>query len=218
MAKFKPILGELSGKLAGNVFSHNTAGAYVRQKQTPTNPNSTRQQFARANLAYVSASWASLTASQRASWYAWAQVNTVTDAFGNAVILTGQQAWCQLNARLKNQGLLTNNTPPATQAMAAPFSGAIGLAGPAAISLGSFGTLSAAYKWECLLAVCPTAGRDPNAKAARWAAISAAGAGGTVALASAVPFTAGQYVNAFIRATDLFGQVGAPIKIRVVAT
>jgi hypothetical protein len=217
MAKVKPILAELSGKLAGNVFSHNAYGQYVRQKSTPTNPASTRQNLVRSRLAYLSSAWATLNDTQRALWSNYGASNPTTDAFGTPTALTGHAAFCGLNARLLNQGGALSASPPATQNSTAPFQGTVAVSSPGTISLFGAPTLSAPFKYEVLITPGAAAGRNPNLRAAKWAAVSAGGAGGTINLASAVPFSSGQWTNVFVRVTDAYGQVNVPTKLRVQA-
>jgi hypothetical protein len=217
MAKFKPILGELSGKLAGVVFSHNTAGMYVRQKSTPVNGSSTRQQLVRSRLAYLSSSYQALSDTQRALWANYGAMNPSVDGFGAAVALTGQQAFCQLSARLLNTGGVFAASPPATTNTYPPVSLTVAIASPATITLSGAATLGATFKYEVLLTPGRSAANNPNLKAARWAAVSAAAVGGTVALVSAVPFTSGLWSNVFVRVQDSSGQINTPTKFRVQA-
>jgi len=215
MAKFKPILGELSGKLAGSVFSHNGAGAYVRQKSTPTNQNSTRQQLVRSRMAYVSSAWQALSDTQRGVWSNWGTLNTVTDSFGNTVALTGQQAYVQLNSRVLNNGGLLFVSPPATTNVTVPASFAATVTGPNTIAIVGAATLGAAYRYEVLVTPGTGAGRNPNFRAAKWAGASALAAGANFTITSAVPFTTGQYTNIFVRVTDIYGQSNTPTRVRV---
>lgn len=217
MAKMKPILAELSGKLAGVVFSHNAAGAYVRQKQTPTNPSSVRQQAARSRLAYLSSFYQSLTDSQRSTWQNWGAQNFATDGFGNQIALSAQQAFCACNARNLNIGNAVVVSAPATTNAIAPYAGTVSVTSPGTITLAGAATLGANQKYEVLATPGHSAGRQMSLKQAKWAAVSAAAAGGTIALASAVNFTTGLWTELFVRATDQYGQSNTPIKLRVQA-
>ena len=218
MAKIKPMLGELSGKLAGVVFSHNSAGAYVRQKSTPVNGNSTRQQLARQRLAYLSANWQNLTDAQRTLWQTYAAANLVTDALGNQVALTGQQAFVQLNARRLNLGASTIMVScPSTGNTSAPVSATCAITSPGTIVVTGFATPAAGAVVEVWAAVAGTAGRNPNVRAAKFCGNSVAAAASPATIASAVPFTSGQYVNLYLRGTDQYGQSTVFTKVRVQA-
>jgi hypothetical protein len=72
MAKVTYITGIYSGKLAGQVFSRNKAGAYVRQWVKPINPRTIAQQAARTTFGNASNQYHMLTNSQKALWNAFA--------------------------------------------------------------------------------------------------------------------------------------------------
>lgn len=72
MARFTPILGDLSGKLAGNVFARNKGGAYVRGWVKPLNPKTLAQNAARALFGNASQSYHSILDTDKANWQAFA--------------------------------------------------------------------------------------------------------------------------------------------------
>lgn len=103
MAKIQVLLGELSGSIAGNTFSRNKAGAYVRQRVTPTDAKSQAQMAVRARFAAVGAGFHAMNAFQKSLWNAFA--NSIFTPFGGriaGVTYTGQQAFQSLNQRLQN--------------------------------------------------------------------------------------------------------------------
>lgn len=110
MAKITVLLGELSGSIAGNTFSRNKAGAYVRQKVTPTDPKSEAQMAVRALFGQNSANFHTLTPLRKSQWNTFA--NTIFNPFGGriaGVTYTGHQAYVSLNQRLSsavNRGTL----------------------------------------------------------------------------------------------------------------
>jgi hypothetical protein len=89
-----------SGSLAGVVASHNRGGSYFRRRTVPVKSTTTYATNAKARLAAASSAWRTLTAAQRFSWETWAQTNPVVDRLGEKRILTGQQAYIQLNVRI----------------------------------------------------------------------------------------------------------------------
>ena len=115
MAKINPILGDLRGKLAGNVFSKNSAAAYVRQKVTPVNPNTAKQQSSRSKFGTNSQAWRGLTTDQRNSFNSNAPLYPHFNVFGVSAPLTGQQLFMSLNNNLKaaNASTITLCQPPA---------------------------------------------------------------------------------------------------------
>lgn len=67
------MIGELSGKLGGNVFARNKAGAYIRQYVVPVNPNSIAQVNARSAFGSASSTYHSLDSTQKNQWSNFAQ-------------------------------------------------------------------------------------------------------------------------------------------------
>jgi len=109
MAKITVLLGELSGSIAGNTFSRNKAGAYVRQKVTPTDAKSESQMRARGAFALTSAAFHAMTPEQKASWNAFAtSLFKPRNGRVPGVTYTGQQAFVALNQQLRNAGERVN--------------------------------------------------------------------------------------------------------------
>lgn len=115
MAKiqFGMMMTDARGKLGGQVFSKNRAGAYIRSKVTPSNPQTLDQQANRAILGSTSRGWSSLTASQRTAWNA-AVVNwPMKTIFGATSIPSGKSLYVMLNKNLAGISQAGINTPPA---------------------------------------------------------------------------------------------------------
>lgn len=113
--KFTPTLGgSYSGSLGGFTASHNKGGQYLRRRAVPTNPNTVRQQTARAALGALTEYWGqTLTESQRQGWRDYAAAVPVTDRIGNTINLTGQQMFVRSNtpaAQYSNTTLTTTST------------------------------------------------------------------------------------------------------------
>lgn len=101
--KFKSsIFAQSSGSLAGTVFSHNKGGQYVRNRSTPTNPNTPQQQLIRGLVGGLSNLWTNtLTAAQRAAWDTYAENVTLLNALGEPINVTGLNMYVRSNtARL----------------------------------------------------------------------------------------------------------------------
>ena len=106
MALFLPLLGSLRGRLAGNVFSHNKGGDYVRIGTAPTNPQTLRQQITRTILGTFAATWSSsLSQAQRDGWDTYAAANPVKNSLGQDVFINGLDWYVKANARLADAGL-----------------------------------------------------------------------------------------------------------------
>lgn len=93
--KFKSqVLTQASGSIGGITYSHNRGGMYQRARAIPTNPNTPAQQLVRGGLAAAVAYWAnSMTDAERLVWSTYAGNTPTTDALGDPLILTGQQAF-----------------------------------------------------------------------------------------------------------------------------
>lgn len=120
MAIFNPILGDLRGRLAANVFSHNKGGNYVRMGTTPTNPQTSRQQATRAILGTFAAGWTSvLTPAQRDAWDVYAAQSPVKNSLGQDVYISGLAWYVKANARLADASLTAVTDPPIASAPSA---------------------------------------------------------------------------------------------------
>lgn len=113
------IAGALSGSAGGITASHNKGGQYFRLRSIPTNPSSTKQQEVRAILASQSQGWADRTDAERNAWENWAQENTITNALGDSILMSGHQAYIKLNSRLDLDGDTLLTVPPIINAPAA---------------------------------------------------------------------------------------------------
>jgi len=102
----------MSGKSAGNVFSRNAGGSYVRNFKVPTNPNTARQQAARDKLGTWASTWRTLSDATRDQWNAWAQTHPVIDRLGASIILSGIMAFVKLNINTELAGLSPLVNPP----------------------------------------------------------------------------------------------------------
>jgi len=113
MALFKPILGELSGKIAGNVFAHNRGGSYVRAWKVPYNPNYPLQQRVRAAMAMLVIYWGeSLTIEQRAAWATYAANVEMTNRLGEPIFYTGQNHFIRSNVpRVQSESAIAEDAP-----------------------------------------------------------------------------------------------------------
>jgi len=113
----------MSGRQAGTVFAHNKGGSYTRRFSVPVNASTSHQQNVRGNLAASSSEWRNLTDTQRAAWVAWASTHPIVNRLGAAIILSGQQAYTQLNRNGFSAGEGANAfvVPPVEPAFLFPF-------------------------------------------------------------------------------------------------
>lgn len=98
MAKINPILADIRGKLAGLVFARNASGAYVRQKVTPVNPQTNRQNAVRGFLGSLASAFSqNLSSTEQEAWKVYADNTPLTDVFGNAKILSAINMYARTN-------------------------------------------------------------------------------------------------------------------------
>ena len=102
--KFGAIVTDGRGKIGGHVASKNRAGAYLRTKVTPSNPNTVAQAQARGILASLSQGWGQLTDSQRQGWNDAVKEWGTTDIFGDIKNPSGINLFVKLNSNLLSIG------------------------------------------------------------------------------------------------------------------
>lgn len=84
------VISAPSGSLGGIVFSHNRAGAYMRNRATPVNPNTVYQQEVRSIMGALAAYWGeTLTESQRAAWDLYAYNVPMINRVGDPINVGG---------------------------------------------------------------------------------------------------------------------------------
>lgn len=99
MALIKYLMGTLSGKIAGNVYSRNNAGAYVRGWVRPVQPQSERQTQQTERISGLARSWGGdLTEDQRAAWATLAQLYTYPNRLGDPIKLNPNTLFVKVNA------------------------------------------------------------------------------------------------------------------------
>jgi len=102
--KWGALIVDGRGKIGGQVASKNGAGAYMKNKSTPTNPQTMAQTLARALFAVISAGWSSLTATQREAWNTAVPDWTKTDIFGDMKKPSGKSLYQRLNNQAQSVG------------------------------------------------------------------------------------------------------------------
>lgn len=89
---------QIAGKMGGNVFARNAGGDYIRSNKKPVNPRSSRQSVRRANMAYITKHWSSVSSEQeRADWRAYAAGTGWQNKLGQAIEINGLAAFLRLN-------------------------------------------------------------------------------------------------------------------------
>jgi len=93
------------GKIGGQVASKNGGGAYMKNKVTPSNPQTTRQTTVRALFASISSGWSALSAAQIAAWNEAVSDWTTTNIFGDLKKPSGKALYQRLNNQAQAAGL-----------------------------------------------------------------------------------------------------------------
>ena len=109
--KGSAIVGAISGKSGGVVFSRNKAGAYVKGFVVPTNPNTIKQQDVRSSFANLVGLWKGLTKAEQQSWIDIAPQYPYQNRVGDTKEYTGQQLFIKLNQNLDIVGIAPLDTP-----------------------------------------------------------------------------------------------------------
>lgn len=117
--KFSALISEMRNKLNGSVFSRNRGGAYLRNKVTPLNPQTSSQVAARSLLTFFSQNWRALTQAQRDAWSGAVASWSTTDVFGDTVNPTGATLYIRLNCNISIAGGSPIVLPPAPLGAAA---------------------------------------------------------------------------------------------------
>lgn len=217
--KFGMMMTDARGKLGGQVFSKNRAGAYIRTKVTPSNPQTSAQAQVRSNLATLSAGWNALTDAQIAQWNGSVDDWTSTDVFGDIKKPTGKNLYVKLNVNLLNSSQSAIVFPPVKLDLPALVDVDVDITLPA-------GTLeidglpvfaNGVYQIEA----CAPVGRGVNFVKNKFRVISyeTQGTAGTVDVSTAYIAKFGSVVNPAniffrIRAIGENGQAGVPLVVK----
>lgn len=110
--KFGMMMTDARGKLGGQVFSKNRAGAYVRTKVTPSNARTVAQQESRSILGALSIGWNGLTETAVKAWNEAVNDWKSTDVFGDLKTPSGKNLYIQLNKNLLQSGQSVLGLPP----------------------------------------------------------------------------------------------------------
>ena len=111
--KFGALMVDARGKIGGTVFSKNRSGAYIRNKVTPSNPQTESQMAARSALSGFASGFRGLTLAQIDAWNAAVNDYQSTNVFGDTVKKTGLNLFVGLNSIRTLLGLSQLNDPPA---------------------------------------------------------------------------------------------------------
>lgn len=218
MALIRPIHGEMSGSIAGNTWSRNKGGQYVRQRRSPTNPNTTAQSRVRNYLASASRAWQGLTLVQREAWKAAAQAAPVLNRLGESVTLTGAAMFNGLASVCYAIGTAPASTPPVTAAPAGLLTLTPTISASTNLSVAFTATpLGAGNRLAVWWTGPGLPTQDPNFAQAKLVGYSAAAQASPAAFTLPAACAAGSVTNIFVAVVDATGRQSAVIKARVTA-
>lgn len=218
MALIRPIHGEMSGSIAGNTYSRNKGGLYVKRAAHPTNPNSVLQQAARATLQSISAGWASLTEDQRDNWNQYAAANPRINRLGESFFATGHQWYVALNARLADvqrpgvtSAPVLNTVPTLTAASVAS------VVDPDTVSVTWSATgILATDVISLWLTPQHSEGSSPNFRQARSWGASEPGQSSPTSITGKRLLTEGNTYTAYVMVVTAEGLASVPLKAKLV--
>jgi hypothetical protein len=112
LVKWSALVAEVRGKINGTVFARNRYSAFARNKVSPYNPQTARQQEVRAIFAQQSKSWRELPQEARDAWNRSVEEFLKTNIFGDTVRPSGFTLFIRININLTNIGQPTIKFPP----------------------------------------------------------------------------------------------------------
>lgn len=112
---------EASGSIGSLTASNGNGGLYLKNKTTPSNPNTAKQVVVRNALASANTSWGSMTNANREKWEKWGATLTNKNSIGNTIKISGWAAFVgayvlMTQAGMSTTGILTS--APATEGYA----------------------------------------------------------------------------------------------------
>lgn len=108
----KQLIPPSSGSVAGETYSRNRFGQYIRKRSTPVNPSTAKQVARRAAVTAASVNWKGLTDAQRNAWKAWAENHPKVDTLGQTIYLTGFQWFVSAYQNAVTCGQIVPVIPP----------------------------------------------------------------------------------------------------------
>lgn len=102
LARFGGGVSELRGSIAGNVFSRSRAGAIVRNRAVPVNPNTTLQSEVRGRMQMVTDGFKELTKDEVDAWSEFAATQERINRLGEVYVPSGKQLFTEASMNLMN--------------------------------------------------------------------------------------------------------------------
>lgn len=117
--RFGSGVAEIRGSIEGVTYTRNRAGASIRNRIVPINPNSPIQSTARANFSVASESFSDLSVNDVKLWNNYAEAVEYFNIFGEMYHATGRQVFMEvnLNRLLDGTDMLGPGDPPPASAI-----------------------------------------------------------------------------------------------------
>lgn len=106
------LVGQISGRIGANVWSHNRYGMYVRQGTIPITSTTEAAIAAKTRLAQATQLWQGYAASRRLAWKQWALNNPTLNRLGQSIQLTGHAAFVGVYCRSQLSAIGIIEDPP----------------------------------------------------------------------------------------------------------
>lgn len=210
------MIGAISGSIGGQTFSHNKGGPYVRTRAIPTNPNTARQQAVRTILGTLAAGWTNtLTDAQRATWDTYAENNTILNALGQAIKVTGLAWYLRCGARLLDAGGTIPTDAPTVPAPAALATFTPAFTSANAVDVTYTAALAADERMQLWMTGPDTPGATPNFGQAVLVGYSAAMAASPISFTLPRAVAVDSYSTFFGAVLDEQGLLSAYSTLRV---
>jgi len=119
--KYSALVSDMRGKLNGSVMSKNRSGSYVRNKVTPSNPQTAAQMLIRGIFSEITKGWSQLSEVARQSWENSVEAFQATNIFGDVVKPSGKTLYQKLNQNLMISGQASVSVCPAPAEL--PYAG-----------------------------------------------------------------------------------------------
>lgn len=217
MALFQPILGNISGSVGANTWSHNKGGPYIRRRTVPTNPTTARQTSVRSYLANLSALWQSLSTLQQSSWSTYAKNHPVLNRQGVSIQLPNMSWYIGLNSRLLDIGAAPLSSAPVSAGPQAVASASIAVASNVATVTFS-PALPSGSRILLKMAKPGSPASSPNERSAARVGVSTANATSPATVALTRNHPAGLTANYWVYVQDSVGRLSAGLRCRVIAS
>ena len=121
--KLSALVSAARGKVGGNVFSANKAGAFVRTYVKPTNRNTIAQQYVRGLFGTLSSSWRNIAVIYQRQWSNIAVQYPYMNRLGDMATYSGQQLYNKLQGNINacaSAPFVTGTLPAALVSPASP--------------------------------------------------------------------------------------------------